>query len=136
MSALLKRLADPARAGVYRAQDAAAIIAALRHGRLDCVRLALPAGKEAMLERIAQAFAFPDWFGGNWDALEDCLGDLSWREGEGTVLLVEDFSAGDELGILIDILRSCAEAWAQRGRPFAAVFIDPRRRLKLPELAA
>ena len=32
-----------------------------------------------MLQRIASALGFPSWFGGNWDALFDCLADLSWQ---------------------------------------------------------
>ena len=134
MSPLRQWLADPARSGVYRAQKEEAIVEALRGGSVDCVKLALPAGKEAMLERIARALAFPQWFGGNWDALEDCLGDLSWREGEGLALLFTEFTPDDELGILIDVLRSSAEAWAQRGVRFHCVFVDPQGRLKLPEL--
>ena len=136
MSALLQRLSDAARSGVFRVGDGRAVTAALRGAELDCVSIALPAGKEAMLERIAQVLAFPAWFGGNWDALEDCLGDLSWRNAEGTVLVFEQFTPGDELGILVDILRASAEGWAQRGRPFYALFVDPQRRLALPELGA
>jgi RNAse (barnase) inhibitor barstar len=29
---------------------------------------------------LAQILDFPDWFGWNWDALEDLLGDLDWIE--------------------------------------------------------
>jgi RNAse (barnase) inhibitor barstar len=40
-------------------------------------------GKGAALDAIAEALAFPAWFGRNLDALHDCLGDLSWLpEGE------------------------------------------------------
>jgi len=87
-----------------------------------------------LLKNLAGALDFPDWFGGNWDALEDCLTDLSWREAGGHVLLFERPKPGDELGILIDVLRSSAEFWAGRGRPFFAVFIDPARKLALPDL--
>ncbi|WP_446686701.1 barstar family protein [Pseudofulvimonas gallinarii] len=27
---------------------------------------------------MAAVFRFPEWFGDNWDALADCLADLSW----------------------------------------------------------
>nr|WP_242613767.1 barstar family protein [Herbihabitans rhizosphaerae] len=35
-------------------------------------------GKRAMLDAIAAALCFPDYFGHNLDALYDCLTDLSW----------------------------------------------------------
>src|SRR5215510_6367496 len=35
-------------------------------------------GKQQLLAQIAAGLAFPDYFGENWDALIDCLSDLSW----------------------------------------------------------
>ena len=32
-----------------------------------------------------QALGFPDWYGHNWDALADCLTDLSWMAADGYV---------------------------------------------------
>ena len=92
--------------------------------------------KEHLLNHVANALHFPDHFGGNWDALEDCLGDLSWRPGSGHVLVFRNWQAltGDDLGVLIDVLRSSAESWSGRGRPFFAVLIDPQARLALPPL--
>lgn len=86
------------------------------------------------IEAIARALEFPDWFGGNWDALEDCLGDLSWRESARTVLAMKNFQRNDDLGILIDILSSTAQFWAEQGGFFVAVFVDPKRELDLPDL--
>jgi hypothetical protein len=86
------------------------------------------------IESIARALQFPAWFGGNWDALEDCLGDLSWRKSASTVLAMKNFERNDELGILIDILTSTAQFWAEQGGSFVAVFVDPKRELDLPDL--
>ncbi|UXY26382.1 barstar family protein [Streptomyces sp. HUAS TT20] len=36
------------------------------------------ADKAAFMDRFAQALALPDWFGRNWDALADSLGDPSF----------------------------------------------------------
>src|SRR3546814_14087150 len=47
-------------------------------------------GKDDALARFARALHFPDWFGGNWDALQDSLSDLSWLPAEGYLLLLED----------------------------------------------
>lgn len=34
--------------------------------------------KRAVLAYYAEGLRFPDYFGWNWDALEDCLRDLAW----------------------------------------------------------
>ena len=36
------------------------------------------ASKSELLATLASHIDFPDYFGGNWDALEECVGDLSW----------------------------------------------------------
>src|SRR4051794_29117219 len=131
MSKLLQRLRDARRSGVYRAREAGVINAATAHGGLDVV---LIDAAQKPLEKIARALAFPEWFGGNWDALEDSLGDLSWRQGDGHVVIFTGWPAAEERDRLIDVLRSSAEFWTQHGRPFFAVFIDPQRKLALPDL--
>ena len=62
---------------------------AVRGTRLDLAQVGLAGveDKEGLLGRLAQALGFPEWFGGNWDALEDCLCDLSWRRGDGHVAI-------------------------------------------------
>jgi RNAse (barnase) inhibitor barstar len=34
--------------------------------------------KQALLATLATKLSFPDYFGENWDALEECIADLSW----------------------------------------------------------
>ena len=136
MSKLRARLRDPSRSGVYRVERTDAIDDAVRGTKLNVGRvdLALAQSKDGMLERIAKALGFPDWFGGNWDALEDCLIDLSWREAEGHVLVFSGLRPSDDLGVLIDVLASSAEFWAARGTPFFAVLVDPQRTLGVSDL--
>ena len=136
MSKLLQRLSDPAKSGVYRASRADDILEATRGSGLHVVRIDIAGAsdKEALLARLAAALAFPSWFGGNWDALEDCLGDLSWISAAGYVLLLEGASGLPlaERGTLVDILASAAASWAERKQPFFAVFVDGRA--ALPDL--
>lgn len=136
MSKLRERLEDGARSGVYRASSDAEVRDAMRGSAVAVTPVALPAGadKKALLAAIAAALSFPDWFGGNWDALEDCLTDLAWRPAAGHVLVFSGARPGDDTGILVDVLRSAAEFWAGQDRPFFAVFVDPQRALDLPEL--
>ena len=130
---LIQRLQDPSRSGVYRVSRTDEVEEAVRGSNLSLVRVAF-ADKVALLHNMASALGFPDWFGHNWDALEDCLTDLSWRDAPGYVLLIEGPRPGDDLGVLIDILRSSAEFWAGRGKPFFALFVDPEHALPLPDL--
>jgi len=141
MSKLLARLQDASRSGAYRVPQTGEILDALRGAGFDVVRVDLAGApdKTALLARFASALAFPQWFGGNWDALEDCLTDLAWRGQERHVLLIEGFEElrarrPDDLGVLLDILASSAQYWKERGRPFFAVFVDPGGALALPDL--
>ena len=129
MGKLLERLKDPVRSGVYRVERVDEVLDATRGSKLQLARIS-HAEKSELMKNIAKALEFPDWFGHNWDALEDCLTDLSWREAEGHVLLLE----GEADDRLIDVLRSAAEFWAGQGRSFFAVLLDPARRSPLPPL--
>lgn len=140
MGKLLQRLSDASRSGVYRAPRSDEILDAAKGSKLKIARIGLAqaSGKEALMQRIARALEFPQWFGGNWDALEDCLTDLSWSKAGGHVLLIEGAEGlpADERGILVDILASAAGWWAERRRPFFAVFVGGETGLPahLPDL--
>ena len=133
MGKLLQRLQDPSRSGVYRVAQPDEVADALRGSKLLVAQIPF-APKETLLKTIAAALGFPGWFGHNWDALEDCLTDLSWREAPGYVLIFGNPTPGDDLGVLIDVLRASAEFWSERGKPFFALFIDPQGALSLPDL--
>ncbi len=132
----MQRLGDASKSGVYRTSRMDEILDATRGSVLQVSRIDLAgaADKDALMERIARALEFPRWFGGNWDALEDCLTDLSWSKAGGHVLLLEGAAElpADERGILVDILAAAAAWWVDRKRPFFAVFLGTS--LALPEL--
>ena len=101
MSNFLEQLLkDKDKAGVYltgpdtRLIAEAAQAAGLALWRVDIGHVH---DKQDFTGLVAKALAFPEWFGGNWDAFEDCLGDLSWHPAPGYVLLLEHgkhFGAG------------------------------------------
>jgi len=136
VSKLLQRLKDASRSGVYRTTDSGPLLEVARDNGLFVARISFhgKGDKESLLDSISKTLEFPEWFGGNWDALEDCLSDLSWRPPGPRVLLFEAITLSDELGILMDVLASVAEQWAARGTPFFAVFADPAGTLPLAEL--
>jgi hypothetical protein len=132
MGKLLERLKDASRSGVYRVRSDATVLDALREGGLSAAKILLKgtAGKAELLERIAGTLKFPGWFGGNWDALEDCLTEVHGY------LLFYDYQgiAADDLGVLLDVLASSAEFWTEQGKPFFAVFVDPDGGLDIDDL--
>jgi hypothetical protein len=78
-------------------------------------------GKGEVLAELARAIEAPDWFGHNWDALADALGDLSWRPAPGYVLLLHGEHPGEET--LADILKATVEFWQKQGKPFWVFFV-------------
>ena len=132
MGKLLERMQDASRSGVYRVRSDTAVLDALREGSLPAAKISLKgaASKQDLLERIARALEFPEWFGNNWDALEDCLTEVDGY------LLFYDYQEvpADDRGVLIDVLASSAEFRAQQGDPFFAVFVDPQSKLDLDDL--
>lgn len=86
-------------------------------------------GKPELMNAIAVALQFPDYFGGNWDALGECLRDLgAWLQAPGYVLLVERaeslWKRDPELaGMLVRTWMEASEVWAERGVSFHLVFV-------------
>jgi RNAse (barnase) inhibitor barstar len=80
------------------------------HGK----KCSTPAG---LFTEFARALGFPDYFGHNWDAMEECLADLEWLPAKGYVLLLTDAQAvladdEDEYETLLEILSDAGEAWS------------------------
>lgn len=132
MSKLLERLKDASRSGVYRTSSPGPVLEVVPGSGIEVARI--DPRERPLFDAIGEALQFPDWFGRNWDALEDCLTDLSWCQADGHVFVFESFTPDDDLGVLIDVLASCAEFWAARDRSFFALFIDPDRSLALADL--
>ena len=91
--------------------------------------------KDAFLNAFAQALQFPEYFGHNWDAFYDCLGDV---EGEQLVLLLRaasEFARAEpeEFAAAIDTLTDAAELWRESGRSLL-VAIELETPLLAPEL--
>jgi RNAse (barnase) inhibitor barstar len=83
--------------------------------------------KEQLLASIAETMGFPDYFGLNWDALDECLRDMEWSPAKGYVLIIRNaenlwrknprVAAG-----LIQSWMFSAEEWSHEGVPFHLVF--------------
>ena len=119
-------LTDPGEAGIFvRPEDAAALDAAAERAGLArwAVDLADVRTKEALLARLAERLAFPDWFGGNWDALNDVLAERAWEEPRGIVLTLGhcgDLAGADPEAFetALEVLDSVAESCYDEDIPF------------------
>jgi RNAse (barnase) inhibitor barstar len=134
-----KELADTLpqadRAGVFSlpAGDIPAIVDVATALDFAVFRVSLAGCTETseVLARFQEKLAFPDWFGGNWDALTDCLTDFSWRKAVGYLLVIEepgDFRAAgdDDFDTLISILSEASASWSGLGVPFwGFLVLDP-----------
>ena len=77
--------------------------------------------RERLLAALARTLSFPSYFGGNWDALEECLRDLSWLEPWDELRIEHDAPplAADvaQAAIYHAILSSAARHWAAHDPP-------------------
>ncbi len=73
--------------------------------------------KAALLSALGEALAFPEYYGQNWDALEECLTDMSWQEGAILLAIIhaEALPAAD-LATLIDVFADAAAFWREHQR--------------------
>ena len=76
--------------------------------------------KEAFLELCAESFALPEWFGMNWDAFEECLGDLDLGGVDGVAVIWSGWAelaeaAPQEFAIALDIFASAVRGWHRDG---------------------
>jgi hypothetical protein len=123
MSDLCKRLKNVNEAGVYSLNCP---LGDLRESAEDCgfamfeANLADAHGKGEVLAELAHVIAAPDWFGHNWDALADALGDLSWRKSSGYVLVLHGEVAAEET--LNEILEATVSFWKLQGKAFWVFF--------------
>lgn len=122
-------LADPSQAGAYfvDARDRESLVEAGNALRFAVLPMDLRAcaDTDAAMREIAETLRFPDWFGGNLDALADCLADLSWLPSEGYVLVLEHTTdwraqAPETMGTVLEILNDTAVRWARNRVPFWA----------------
>lgn len=115
------------RAGIYHMPFAADLALEEAAESLDYplhrVDLARVATKEAFLAAVGEALGFPDWYGHNWDALADCLTDLSWMEADGYVIVLERAdafarAAPTDFATALSIFQDAADTWREDGVPF------------------
>ena len=91
------------------------------------VDLAQARNVPGFIKALRRDLAFPDWFGGNLDALNDCLGDFSWHPAPGYVIVMKHSESlratPTSFAALSEVLASAVEAWDARAVPFKVFFV-------------
>lgn len=73
------------------------------------------ATKFDLLEAFAREGRFPEYFGKNWDALLDCLRDLSWLKVEKIIIFHGDLPLHDDpddCASYLSVLQTAVADWA------------------------
>ena len=88
--------------------------------------------RAGFFREISAAMQFPDYFGENWDALEECLRDLNeWLSFQAIVVVIDDYDrlfsacarAEKARETLRGIFEETAAFWAVRDVPFRVVAV-------------
>jgi hypothetical protein len=88
------------------------------------------ASKLELMAALAEALLFPEYFGANWDAVDECLRDLGSRheKARGHLLVIEQGEAlwrrePELCGMLVRAWTEAAEFWREKSVPFHLVFV-------------
>jgi RNAse (barnase) inhibitor barstar len=84
--------------------------------------------KEELLEAFAETLSFPEYFGHNWDALEECIRDLTWLPRTNFLLVFQHADSllglgAKELAVVISILGEATFSWKAEGIVFSVVLL-------------
>lgn len=102
-------------AGIYHLplQQAGSLpaLATKSHRAFKLADLSACQSKEQALTQLGHDLAFPDWYGVNFDALQDCLSDHDWRPKGGLIVRLAGLDRlgkfdGEALATLIEILQA------------------------------
>ena len=81
----------------------------------------------SFIKALKRDLDFPDWFGGNLDALHDCLTDFSWRPASGYVITLSGYDVlrgnPTSFAAFNSVMASAVEAWEARAIPFRVFYV-------------
>jgi hypothetical protein len=95
------------------------------------------ATKRGLLDQLSSGLRFPDYFGFNWDALEECIRDLSWIPPGPVVLRHSDLPlVGDVANsqTYLSILSDAVDEWTGAPDRVLVVVFPPETREHIARL--
>jgi RNAse (barnase) inhibitor barstar len=77
--------------------------------------------KETFLKKAGEIMGFPDYYGRNWDAFEECIKDLGWYPAESYLILYDHFDvfatySPREFKVALTIFGSAIKYWEETNR--------------------
>jgi hypothetical protein len=84
--------------------------------------------KRDFLAATATSLNFPEYFGHNWDAFEECISDPDLTPNQTLIVIFDDMTAfvknePDQFKTALDILRDAARAWSDAGKSLLVLVI-------------
>ncbi len=78
------------------------------------------------MRALSQTMKFPDYFGNNWDALEECLNDMEWLPAKGYVIQFKNAdlfakNRHSDFAVFVRIVRSVSASWKARNVDFVLI---------------
>jgi len=84
--------------------------------------------KKALFAWYANSLSLPNYFGANWDALDECLRDLSWIQQRKIILVHSKLplsgNKADQL-TYVEMLNSVVQSWNSDDAHDITVIFDP-----------
>ena len=92
--------------------------------------------RDKLFAQIAGGLQFPDYFGGNWDALDECLRNLSWVGPKRVVIVHQALPqlSEDAVRTYLKILVRAVEDWRRDERHEVVVVFPEGVELRVREL--
>ncbi len=84
--------------------------------------------RDELFERYSAGLSFPDYFGWNWDALDECLRDLHWVRQKRVIILHDDLPRlpENEMRVYLQILARAVEDW-RKNEEHELIVVFPKR---------
>jgi hypothetical protein len=86
--------------------------------------------KADLLRLFSQQLSFPKYFGNNWDALYDCLRDLSWLREKRVVIAHEEIPtvlSADDLRAYLGLLGDAVISWQNNPGEHELIVVFPSK---------
>ena len=104
-----------------------------RRGAAICrIRGLLCRTLDGFFQEASAALRFPDYFGWNWDAFDECMTDLDWLLFSEIDIVIDDFkkvfdaalNKDDQKSLLYKHLQIIVEYWNEQGIPICVYLND------------